>query len=121
VSVVGYAGAFAALAAAPWMNMTAVLLVLVLLGVAGAGLYPTTLILASRAGGGPVDMGGVHAMGSLGYLIGIVGAGLMMAGDDGQYQAVLLFFATGYLLLNIPAVIKISSHVISPGDEAIGR
>ncbi len=121
VSVVGYAGAFAALAAAPWMNMTAVLLVLVLLGVAGAGLYPTTLILASRAGGGPVDMGGVHAMGSLGYLIGIVGAGLMMAGDDGQYQAVLLFFATGYLLLNIPAVIKISSRVTSPRHEVIGN
>ncbi|MBT5383202.1 MAG: hypothetical protein HOL13_10210, partial [Phycisphaerae bacterium] len=123
VSVVGYAGAFAALAAAPWMNMTSVLLVLVLLGVAGAGLYPTTLILASRAGGGPVDMGGVHAIGSLGYLVGIIGAGIMMTGDAGagQYQAVLLFFATGYLLLNIPAVIKISSRVTSPRHEVIGN
>jgi len=106
VSVVGYAGAFAALAAAPWMNTTAVLLVLVVLGVAGAGLYPTTLIMAGRAGGGPVDMGGVHAMGSLGYFVGIVGAGVMLTGGPGvgQYQAVLLMFATVYLLVNVPAV-----------------
>jgi|TARA_B100001964_G_scaffold33444_1_gene35423 MFS family permease len=106
VSVVGYAGAFAALAAAPWMNTTAVLLVLVVLGVAGAGLYPTTLIMAGRAGGGPVDMGGVHAMGSLGYFVGIVGAGMMLTGGPsvGQYQAVLLMFATVYLLVNVPAV-----------------
>jgi hypothetical protein len=108
VSVVGYAGAFAALAAAPWMNMTAVLLVLIVLGIAGAGLYPTTLIMASRAGGGSVDMGGVHALGSLGYLVGIVGAGMMLTGEVGvgQYQAVLLMFATAYLLLNVPAVAK---------------
>ena len=106
VSVVGYAGAFAALAAAPWMNTTAVLLVLVVLGVAGAGLYPTTLIMAGRAGGGPVDMGGVHAMGSLGYFVGIVGAGMMLTGGPsvGQYQAVLLMFATVYLLVNVPAM-----------------
>jgi hypothetical protein len=112
VSVVGYAGAFAALAAAPWMNMTAVLLVLIMLGIAGAGLYPTTLIMASRAGGGPVDMGGVHATGSLGYLVGIVGAGMMLTGESGggQYQAVLLMFATGYLLLNIPAVAGMGSR-----------
>lgn len=112
VSVVGYAGAFAALAAAPWMNMTAVLLVLVILGIAGAGLYPTTLIIASRVGGGSVDMGGVHAVGSLGYLVGILGAGFMMTGESGagQYQTVLLMFATGYLILNIPAVIKLGSH-----------
>jgi hypothetical protein len=106
VSVVGYAGAFAALAAAPWMNTTAVLLVLVVLGVAGAGLYPTTLIMAGRAGGGPVDMGGVHAVGALGYFVGIVGAGVMLTGGPGvgQYQAVLLMFATVYLLVNVPAV-----------------
>lgn len=112
VSVVGYAGAFAALAAAPWMSMTAVLLVLIVLGIAGAGLYPTTLIMASRAGGGSVDMGGVHATGSLGYLVGIVGAGMMLTGGPGvgQYQAVLLMFATGYLLLNIPAVARIGSR-----------
>ena len=107
VSVIGYAGAFAAIAAAPWMTMTSVLLVLIVLGIAGAGLYPTTLILAARAGGGSVDMGGVHAMGSLGYLVGIVGAGMMLTGDSGagQYQAVLLMFATGYVLLNLPAVV----------------
>ena len=89
------------------MTMTSVLLVLIVLGIAGAGLYPTTLILAARAGGGSVDMGGVHAMGSLGYLVGIVGAGMMLTGDSGagQYQAVLLMFATGYVLLNLPAVV----------------
>ena len=120
VSVVGYAGAFAALAAAPWLNMSAVLLVLIVLGIAGAGLYPTTLILASRAGGGPVDMGGVHAFGALGYLIGIVGAGTMLSGGSGvgQYQAVLLMFATVYLLLNIPAVAGISGRLPNPGSSA---
>ncbi|MDP7069822.1 MAG: MFS transporter [Phycisphaerales bacterium] len=107
VSVVGYAGAFAAIAAAPWMTMTSVLLVLVVLGVAGAGLYPTTLMVAARAGGGSLDMGGVHATGSLGYLVGILGAGMMLTGEAGvaQYQAVLLLFATGYVLLNVPAVV----------------
>jgi len=106
ISVIGYGGAFAAIAAAPWMTMTSVLLVLIVLGIAGAGLYPTTLIVAGRAGGGSVDMGGVHAMGSLGYLIGIVGAGVMLTGDSGaaEYQTVLLLFATGYVLLNLPAV-----------------
>jgi hypothetical protein len=90
------------------MNMTAVLLVLIVLGIAGAGLYPTTLIMASRAGGGSVDMGGVHALGSLGYLVGIVGAGMMLTGEVGvgQYQVVLLMFATAYLLLNVPAVAR---------------
>ncbi|MCH2141141.1 MAG: MFS transporter, partial [Phycisphaerales bacterium] len=69
LSVIGYSGAFAALAAAPWINMGAVVLVLVVLGAAGAGLYPTSLVVASRARGGAAGMGGVHTSGSVGYLV----------------------------------------------------
>jgi len=110
LSVIGYAGAFAALAGASWMNSGAVVVVLIVLGVAGAGLYPSTLIVAARAGGGATGMGGVHVAGSVGYLFGIVAAGTMLLDDpaSGGYQVIMVVFATLYVLVNIPAVLGLA-------------
>ena len=107
LSVVGYAAAFAALAVAPWLPVWVVLLCLVVLGLSGAGLAPSTFVLASRKGRGAVDMGGLHAAGSAGYLCGLLGAGLLL--DMGTaitvvFQIVFLGFTTVYLLLNLPAI-----------------
>lgn len=107
IAVVGYGAAFAALAWAPWVPSWIVLLSLVLIGISGAGLAPSTLMLASRKGRGVVDMGGLHAAGSAGYLCGLLGAGALLelgASITAVFQFLFLGFATLYLLFNLPAI-----------------
>lgn len=107
----GYAAAFTALVAAPWMGMGGVTLLLVALGLAGSGLLPSTYVLASRAGHGATDMGAVQTAGSMGYLGGVLGAGAMaMAGGmtTETVRMILVAFGAGYLLLNIPGVVALA-------------
>jgi MFS family permease len=107
LSVVGYAAGFAVLAWAPWIPPWIVLSGLILIGIAGAGLAPSTYVLASRRGRGVVDMGGLHAAGSAGYLCGLVGAGALLelgASVTTVFQFLFLGFATMYLLCNLPAI-----------------
>ncbi len=108
-SVVIYAGAFAALAAAPWLSFGAIAICLAMLGVGGAGLAPSMYVLGARKGRGALDMGSIHAAGSAGYLTGVLVAGALLVhkshfSEGGVYQVVFLSFATGYLLLNLPAI-----------------
>jgi MFS family permease len=107
LAVVGYAGAFAMLAAAPWVPAWVVVLSLIVMGLSGSGLAPSTYVLASRKGRGAFDMGGLHAAGSAGYLSGLLGAGVLLAMGTSMtvvFQIVFLGFATVYLLLNLPAI-----------------
>ena len=55
-------------------------------------------------------MGGFHTSGSVGYLVGVLGAGTVLLGETGvhQYQLIMLFCATIYLLINIPAVVAVA-------------
>jgi len=110
ISVVGYAAAFAALAAAPWMGLGTILACLVVLGVSAAGLAPSMYVMAARKGRGTLDMGGVYTAGSAGYLCGVLVPGILLwlmrdsMPVTNAYQVIFLVFATLYLLINLPAI-----------------
>jgi MFS family permease len=78
------------------------------LGLSGAGLLPTTYALASRSGRGISDMGSVQAAGTAGYFSGVIVAALQFPdlGTHGlvEFQRVFLGFAAGYLVLNLLGV-----------------
>jgi len=108
-SVLLYAMAFALLAGAPWMGFSSIAACLVLLGIGGAGLAPSMYVLGARKGRGALDMGGIHAAGSAGYLCGLLVAGVLLTlqgsfGQGGVFQVLFLGFATAYLLCNLPAI-----------------
>jgi len=77
----------------------------VLLGIAAAALMPTTMALAARTGRGSVAMAAVHAGGNIGYLIGIVGGGALLAfvgglrPDPGAFALVVVIFALAHVVI----------------------
>ena len=97
---------------------------MVLMGVGGAALIPSALSLASHGRDGATDMGWVQVAGNAGYLVGIVGGGLALAGisDPGSAPGVLAFgrvlvgFAGGYLVLNLLSVLWLAPRFVAVGD-----
>jgi len=111
VSVIGYVVGFAGLGAAEWLPDWAIVTSLGVMGLFGAGLAPSVYVLASRKTRGALDMGGVQAAGSAGYLIGLLSAGAILAvspSSPGVFQGVLFGGGTLYLLLNLPAVVAMA-------------
>ncbi len=122
--VTGYAMGFAALAGAPAMPGWAVLATLVVIGVFGAGLAPAMYVLAARRNGGAIDMGGVNAAGSAGYLVGTLVSGAVMywretTSDASGFQMLLLGGATVYLLINMPAIAALAGWRVRSGLSGI--
>lgn len=122
-SVVLYGTAFALLAGAPWMDWGWIVLVLAVLGIGGAGLMPSVYVLGARKGRGSLDMGGIQASGSAGYLCGLLISGALLATKgtfegSGVYQVVFLGFATTYLLLNLPAIAAMAGWRV-PGRRGL--
>jgi MFS family permease len=93
-----YAGAFALLPIAT-QSPLALAALMIMIGVGGAALMPASMSIASRSGRGSVAMGAYHAAGSLGFLLGIAGAGSIVsltsaAGSPvGPYVTIILSFA----------------------------
>ncbi len=111
VSVIGYVVGFAGLGASEWLPEWAIVTSLGVMGLFGAGLAPSVYVLASRKTRGALDMGGVQAAGSAGYLVGLLGAGAILAvspSSPGVFQGVLFGGGTLYLLLNLPAVVAMA-------------
>jgi len=107
LSVVGYATGFATIAGAEWLPQWALLLGLGAIGVFGAGLAPSAYVLASRRSRGALDMSGVQAAGSIGYFVGVITSGLVLAAsgaDTVKFSGLFLGAATIYLALNLPAI-----------------
>jgi MFS family permease len=90
------------------MSMLGLMLVF---GMAGAFLMPTTLSLASNTGRGSVAMAGYHASGNIGYhLIGVGGAATLLAilsrGETPGahvYHMIFFVFAAAYTMVSLMA------------------
>lgn len=81
----------------------AMLMAMAIVGLAGAALLPTSLSLTTATGGGSVAMGAYRGTGDVGYLLGIAGAGAMLALAGGETPAafafVILTFAGAHLAI----------------------
>ena len=82
------------------------------IGVGGAVLLPSSLAILDRVHGGLVGMGGFRAAGDVGFLLGVVTAGLLvealLAGGDGDpmtaYSAVFIGFGGMHLAVTLVAL-----------------
>ena len=100
---------------------------MVLMGVGGAALIPSALSLANHGRDGATDMGWVQVAGNAGYLLGIVGGGLALAGISDPasepgvraFGRVLVGFAGGYLVLNLLSVLSLAPRP-SAAREGLG-
>jgi hypothetical protein len=96
----------------------------VVIGLGGAVLLPTSLSMLDRLHGGLVGMGGFRAAGDVGFLIGVVSAGLLVerlvdGGGDADvtsaYAAVFAGFGGVHL-----AITAISIPVLAAADQKAG-
>ena len=89
---------------------------MLLLGVGGATLLPTSLALLDRLHGGLVGMGGFRAAGDIGFLLGVSVAGLLihMLGDgEGSsfgYASVIAGFAIMHLCCTALVIPLLARH-----------
>ncbi|MHC4245546.1 MAG: MFS transporter, partial [Planctomycetota bacterium] len=83
---------------------------MLLLGVGGATLLPTSLALLDRLHGGLFGMGGFRAAGDIGFLVGVSMAGLLLhllgsgRSSHSEYVAVICGFAIMHLCATLVAV-----------------
>ncbi len=94
----------------------------VVIGLGGAVLLPTSLSMLDRLHGGLVGMGGFRAAGDVGFLVGVVSAGLLVerlvdgVGDADVMSAYAAVFA-GFGGVHL-AVTAISIPVLAASDRA---
>ena len=117
VACIVYGVSFVALAAGNDFGLWWLYVMFAVMGLAGAGLIPTSFALGARAGGGTADMGLLQTAGQLGYFAAIVISGLVLTGRPGESGLddvidervvwTLLFVGFGvlYLLLNGIAIV----------------
>ena len=83
---------------------------MLLLGIGGATLLPTSLALLDRLYGGLFGMGGFRAAGDIGFLVGVSMAGLLLyllgsgRSSYSEYVAVICGFAIMHLCTTLVAV-----------------
>ena len=98
-----YAPAVALIPFANSFNLTMILLDFLLIGIAGAGLFASSLILIANAQRGPGAMGAYHAAGNLGFLLGPITAGVILStfseSEIGVSPYLLIFI--GFALLHV--------------------
>lgn len=122
-----YGLSFVLLAGVPQGGPALLPITMVLMGVGGAALVPTAFSLASHGRGGATDMGWVQVAGNAGYLLGIVGGGVALAGitDPSTEASVLAFgrvlvgFAGGYLVLNLLATVALAPRAGAPDSVGL--
>ena len=84
VACVFYGMSFLGLAVGDELGLLWLYAMFAVMGLAGAGLIPTSFALGSRAGGGTADMGLLQSAGQLGYFAAIVISGLVLTGRPGE-------------------------------------
>lgn len=108
-----YAAAIASIPFVVDAGQGAMLAAMVLVGLAGAALLPTVLSLTTATGGGSVAMGAYRAAGDVGYLLGIAGAGAMLALAGGESAAaftiVILTFAAAHAAITLISILTARS------------
>jgi hypothetical protein len=86
-------------------------------GHASAERMPTSLALASRSGRGSVAMAAYQSAGNLGFLMGIAGAGAMVAllggpnPDAGEFALVIAAFATAHVIGTVLTAIALRPRI----------
>jgi len=99
-----YAAAIAFLPVAGAISTSVMFCTLLLLGFAAAALMPTALSMAAATRRGAAAMGTAQAAGNIGYLLGIVGAGALLAllgggrPDETAYAMVIQIFALAHVV-----------------------
>ncbi len=99
---------------------TVAFVLMVFIGLAGASLFASSILLVSNHKGGATTMGAYHASGNIGFLLGTITAGSGLAllarpesgGVPGNTPYVLLFIFFGclHLILNFVAIAAASQH-----------
>lgn len=108
-----YALSYIGLALLEQPSTASVLVIMVMIGLAGAALMPTAFAIGARTGYGSVGMGQMHAAGSVGYFLGIAGAGALLSlltassTTHTDYIAVILTFVGAYLALTVLSTIGV--------------
>lgn len=105
-------------------NLTVLAAIAVLIGLGGAVLLPTSLSMLDRLHGGLVGMGGFRAAGDIGFLLGVVVAGLLIgllgqgegADPSGAYSAVFIGFGGVHLAVTATAVPRLARVESTPLD-----
>ena len=97
-----YAPAVALIPLASSMNLTMLLLVFLLIGIAGAGLFASSLLLVANAQRGPGAMGAYHTAGNLGFLLGPITAAIILSNfsDSGLGFSPYLLIFIGFALIH---------------------
>lgn len=98
-----YAPAVALIPYANSINLTVTLLDFLLIGIAGAGLFASSLLVIANTQRGPGAMGAYHAAGNLGFLLGPITAGVILStfseSEIGVSPYLLIFI--GFALLHV--------------------
>ena len=91
-------------------DLSSLIQTMLLLGIGGATLLPTSLALLDRLHGGLFGMGGFRAAGDIGFLVGVSMAGLLLhllgsgRSSHSEYVAVICGFAVMHLCTTLVAV-----------------
>ena len=91
-------------------HLSSLVQTMLLLGVGGATLLPTSLALLDRLHGGLFGMGGFRAAGDIGFLVGVSMAGLLLhllgsgRSSHSEYVAVIGGFAVMHLCVTLVVV-----------------
>lgn len=120
ICVAGYGGAVAAMSLLDATEGRGLVILMIVLGLAGAGLIPTTYSLGTRSGGGVSDMGAIQASGTAGYFAGVMIAAMQFPEEGMEvgrvaFQRIFLGFAAGYMVLNMLGVAGLLRWKLRPG------
>jgi MFS family permease len=120
-----YALAIAFLPIAGALSTAAMFATLLILGFAAAALMPTALALAASTRRGAAAMGTVQAAGNIGYLLGIVGAGALLAllggerPDQTAYAMVIQIFALTHVVASGITLVESRRAALADADQVL--
>ena len=124
IAAAGYGICFMGLALSDVMPMGWLIVMLCLMGLAGAGLIPTALSLGARHGGGTTDMGLLQAAGQWGFFAASALGGLVLHLKSGEeplsassWAILFVTYAAIYLVLNLVGVLGIGWRRIRPSPQ----
>lgn len=124
IAAAGYGLCFMGLALSNVMPMGWLIAMMCLMGLAGAGLFPTALSLGARHGGGATDMGLLQAAGQWGFFAASALGGLVLHLKSGEeplspssWTILFVAYAAVYLVLNVVGVLGICWRRLRPAPQ----
>ncbi|MEE2896318.1 MAG: hypothetical protein VX726_11330 [Planctomycetota bacterium] len=103
-------------------TLTVLSLVMIVMGIGGAVLLPTSLSLLDRLHGGLIGMGGFRAAGDIGFLVGVTVAGFLVAtlvestspsSAGSAYGLIFAAFGALHLAVTAVALPTLANHAVA--------